>query len=79
MAGIDKIYGNREQWVELWGWLVIHRSQYSKFLYAPYFDNNVQIRPITNFPLYADIWLYDNCPLTWVKERIEEQYNGPPH
>lgn len=76
MAGIDKIYGTTEQWSELFYWLAEHRPQYCRFLYTPFWTEPVG--PISNFPMYADKWLYRHCELKWVKERIKDQYNGSP-
>jgi len=76
MAGIDKIYGTNEQWMELWQYLARHRPQYVKFLYPPF--GYVEPRPISNFPVYADRWLYKYCPLKWVKSRIKKQYASVP-
>lgn len=77
MAGIDKIYGTDEEWAELFRYLAMERPQYCRFLCGP-FGYEKQPRPISNFPPYADRWLYDNCPLKWVKKRIKEQYDGRP-
>jgi hypothetical protein len=77
MAVIDKIYGTNKEWEEFFFFLATKRPQYCRFLYPPFGYEN-SIRPISNFPQYADRWLYDNCPLKWVKKRIKEQYNGRP-
>ena len=78
MAAIDKIYGSNEQWEELFLWLARHRPQYIKFMALPFATDDKR-RQITNLPLYADKWLWDNCPLKWVKEALKFQYNGSPH
>ena len=78
MAGIDKIYGTDDQWQELLNWLCRNRPQYVKFMY-PAFGYIDKRRPITNLPVYADKWLWDHCPLKWVKDSLKFQYNGSPH
>lgn len=85
MAGIDKIYGNEQEWTELFCWLARYRPQYCKFLMLPFWtdwDAKPPVRTtsgaISMFPVYADKWLYKNCPLKWVKGRIKNQYNGDP-
>ena len=75
MAGIDKIYGTDEQWQELFLWLARNRPQYLKFMSLPFGYTDAQ-RPITNLPRYADKWLWDKCPIKWVKARLKFQYNG---
>jgi hypothetical protein len=77
MAGIDKIYGTKEQWEELFRYLAINRPQYCKFLYSPWGSTGEPMM-ISNFPVYADRWLWKHCPLLWVKDRLKEQYNGAP-
>ena len=77
MAGIDKIYGTREQAAELKEWIEKHYPEWEKYLY----DHNemmqsADIIPISNFPTEADYRLYHECPLDFVKARIEDQYNG---
>ena len=74
MAGIDKIYGSNKEWDELFVWLARNRPQYVKYLYGA-FSQIGEPRAISNFPTYADKWLYKNCPLKWARARIAEQYN----
>ena len=97
MAGIDKIYGTREQYNELKDWLfkkqkpikchvgfstingkdkdIYRKSLPTDYLYDlpnPFVGDE---GPISNFPHAIDMWLLENCPLTWVTDRIKEQYN----
>lgn len=76
MAAIDKIYGTKYQWIELFEYLRMARPQYVKFMYPPYFGANIQ--PLSNFPRYADKWLYKNCQLKFVRKAIKDQYRGKP-
>lgn len=87
MAGVDKLYGTEKEWQELFDWLRFRsgRVQYVRYLYIPQWMD-WEVNPprrifsgeISNFPARVDKWLYKNCPLKWVKERIREQYNGAP-
>ena len=77
MAGIDKIYGSQKDFEVLEEWLQKNKPEYFIYLYEAdgYKD---AIRPISNFSQEADVWLYNNCPISFVTERIREQYNGEP-
>lgn len=79
MSGIEKIYGTNDQFEEMLNWLAQNRPQYCRFLYQPFGYGSATNRPISNFPIYADKWLYKNCPLKWVKKAIEFRYNGDPN
>lgn len=78
MAAIDKIYGTQEEHDEFRAWCEKYNPDLLKYFYLKdgYLDRQ---RPITNFPTWADMWVWENCPIGWVKDRIREQYNGPPH
>jgi hypothetical protein len=79
MAAIDKIYGTHEQWCELFEFLQrSKRPQYVRFMYRPFgaATPDDQERPITNTPVYVDRWLWDNCPLKFVKARLREVYRN---
>lgn len=79
MAYIDKIYGSNEQWMELFDWLRFsNRPQYTRFMYCPFGMNSKTDRPITNTPVYVDRWLWDNCPLPFVKKRLKFMYGRRP-
>jgi len=75
MASIDKIYATKEQRDALADWLQENKPEYLKYLY--YWDwppNDTREHPISNFPEHVDVFLYNNCPLQFVKNRIAEQY-----
>ena len=78
MAGIDKIYGTYEQQKQLRKYLNNVAPQFLHCLYDYDQDINdeIGIRPISNFSTEADIFLWDNCPLPFVIERLKEQYNN---
>lgn len=74
MAAIDKIYGTTAQWDEFYEWLShSERPQYRRFFYDRDGYQN-EIRPIANFPLYADYWLRLQCPIKWVLDALDEQH-----
>ena len=102
MAGIDKIYGTREQYVEFKTWLEDNPVkikcyegfswegdkktkfyEYVSPLECLYKWGNIikseNIIPISNFPFEIDKWLWENCPIQFVRKRLKEQYgeNGP--
>jgi len=79
MAAIDKIYGSNEQWHELHDWLVHENPKLIKYLYPPTGYKDGTDRPISNFSMEADLWLWDNCPLQFVLAGLSFQYNGHPH
>lgn len=79
MAAIDKIYGTYYQWCEFHTWVATSkRPQYCRYFYPTpsYGEDGTGIGPITNTPVKVDIWLWENCPLEWVKERLKEMYGG---
>ena len=78
MAAIDKIYGTYAEGRELADWLGKNYPKLLNYFYdLP--DSSDEPFALTNFPSWADAWLYDHCPLQWVKDKITEQYNGSPH
>ena len=77
MAAIDKIYGTNQEYAELKAWIYEHRKPYLKYFYPRKLGYETkEPRAICNMPHSADRWLFQNCPLTWVRERILEQYGG---
>ena len=40
------------------------------------FNNNKEI-PVWNTPQVVDKYLYKNCPLKFIQDRLKEQYNNP--
>jgi hypothetical protein len=78
MAAIDGIFGTFDQWCEFHHWVATSkRPQYCKYFYpTPLNDGTKGL--IANTPVKVDIWLYNNCSLEWVKERLEIMHNGVP-
>lgn len=73
MASIDKIYGTKEQHLELKDWLQAFDEGMVDYLYDPDEQTGEHI-VISNFPMAMDEVLWIHCPLGWVKERLQEQY-----
>lgn len=79
MAAIDKIYGTNAEYDELKAWVYEQRKSLLRYFYPRRLGyERVEPRAICNMPMAADVWLYEHCPLEWVRERIEEQYGGRP-
>lgn len=81
MAGIDKIYGDQSQYWELWTFCYERRPSLLRYFRASHLTDKQphEERTICNLPVRADVWLWDNCPFEWVRERLIQQYDGPPY
>ena len=80
MAGIDKIYGTQKQYDQLKKWLEEYCPEGLGYLYErPSHPNLTELVALSNFPVYIDKVLWDNCPLLFVKLTLKEQYGrrGP--
>jgi hypothetical protein len=87
MAAIDKTYVNKEQLFEAIEWAkgvgeVTLENGYKfypiNFIYAYNDINELEDRDtyvLWNTPMWFDRWLWLNCPLPFVKDRIEDVYN----
>lgn len=77
MAAIDKIYGTYQQSIELWDWVQDNKPEYLVYVTKPdtykHLSDNYE-RPLSCFSEKADMWLLKHCSLTWVVDRINEQY-----
>ena len=89
MAGIDKIYGTYDQLIELKEWLGANETEIecvtgwdgddivesvlpSNYIYGGReFEGAIAI---SNFPPEIDNWLWNNCPIKFVTDRINIQY-----
>jgi hypothetical protein len=72
MAACDNLYGNKKEWEELNAFLYEHKPEWAFYMRSkPEGEEQVRICYI------ADIqgWLIENCPLKWVKERLEEDFD----
>jgi len=74
MASIDKIYGTLEQYDEFHAWCLLHKPEALKRFYPRDGFKTPNDRPITNFSTEMDEWMWDNCPLAWVRARLAVQY-----
>lgn len=74
MAEIDKIYGTKEQHREFAMWVMENKPELLEYFYPQ--PKGDDIDPITNFPVWADRFLWDSCPIPWVIERLYNQYGG---
>jgi hypothetical protein len=76
MAAIDKIYANKNQYDEFYLWCKQNKPEALDYFYKwPNEWDDGQDHPITNFPEWIDKWMLENCPLSWVIEKIKDQYN----
>jgi hypothetical protein len=74
MAAVDKIYGTRDQYDELWFYVANQKPEYLNYFYTQYYETTKSVCAIALFPEEVDRWLLKNCPLQWVKDYIKDQY-----
>lgn len=88
MAGIDKTYCNREQffravdWIKSVGTVTLENGHTFNPMYwvEGYNDlNNIADDQedfiLWNTPVWFDRWLWKNCPVDFIRERLEEVYD----
>jgi len=76
MAAIDKIYGTNEEYDIFYLWAATNNRELLKYFYPREgYENAKYDRPITNFPQELDEWLIQNCPIQFVRENLQFQYN----
>lgn len=87
MAAIDKTYVNKEQLLEAIEWAkgvgeVTLENGYKfypiNFIYAYNDIDELEDRDtyiLWNTPMWFDRWLWLNCPLSFIKDRIEDVYD----
>jgi len=83
MAACDNLYGNKKEWKELHDFLAKTNPKWIKL----YMKNEPEGDEEERICYIADIqgWLMKNCPLEWVKERLEDNFSiqtlicGKPH
>lgn len=81
MACIDKLYIKYDEYLVLKQWCEQTELTYNNgkkgspkdFLFS-YKEPYEGEAPVWNTPQAFDNWLYYNCPLSFVKERLKEQY-----
>lgn len=75
MASIDKLYGNRQQYNEFHSWLTEHNPQLLTKLFDPNMFDDQNKLIIAMFDESEDEWLYVNCGIQFVIDRLNEQYS----
>ena len=93
MAAIDKTYiNNKKDYEDLKNWVSTQKTcttpigesfDIKDYMYK--WDENAVLRafengkevPIWNTPQVVDKYLYKNCPLKFVQDRLKEQYRDP--
>lgn len=78
MSAIDKLWGTHEQYRELSAWLTDNAPGMLGFMGRPSdtADTGLRGASIALFPMEADAWLLDNCPLEWATDQIREMYGA---
>jgi enoyl-CoA hydratase/carnithine racemase len=71
----DEIYGTRQQCDELYKWCLEHYPGHENAFYSYDWDDGEH--PIARFTTIDNVWLFRNCPFSFVVERIREQYGLP--
>ncbi len=78
MAYIDKLYATKNQYDEFYEWAINHsdmgRTIANELIWYDEWTDKKDY-PIANLTTSQDMWLVRNCPITFVLERLEEQYN----
>lgn len=86
MATIDKTYANQQQYQNAALFLIANKEKMSQELgeeIKQYSDESYRVEwesnPEKTFPLWntsfiKDVWLYKNCDLEFVRNRLKEQY-----
>lgn len=75
MAAIDKIYGTKAQYDEFKEWCIKNKHAALKHFWDwEWKDDGEDGHPITSFPPELDYWMFFNCPIKFVTDRIFNQY-----
>ena len=91
MAAIDKTYVNKEQLLEAIEWAKgVDKATLENgstfypldFIYGyndlddpTFWEKEREVYVLWNTPIWYDRWLWLNCPLSFVRERLQEQYD----
>lgn len=88
MAAIDKTYVTRDQLIEAINWCIeigevtLENGYKFKPINYIYAYNDIDNLPdkkeyiLWNTSIWFDRWLWCNCPLSFVRERLQEQYDN---
>ena len=77
MSAIDRIYGTLEQYEEFTAWCAFNNKKLLPFLREWTIEQMEDglTHAISEFPEWADKWLFEHCDIRWVIERIKDQYD----
>ena len=81
MAGIDKIYMTKEQGKLYWMWMLDHETSCSEQTGKLPSDSFYETENgyVTNNTESVDWYLWNNCDLPFVQDRLKEQYPEEPN
>ena len=82
MACIDNMYGTKEQYYSLVGFLTINKKQFIEDVgYEPYFNDYSDYtldwseeHRIYSYDFDQDLWLINNCDFDWLIKDLLESY-----
>ena len=84
MAACDYLYGNKKEWQELHDFFIEKkRKKWVKMYMRSQPDSEQESRICYIASIQG--WLVKNCPLSWVKERLDNNFDiqalicGTPH
>jgi len=72
---MQKMYGTHNQWVILRHWLKKNHPEYLTFMYGKPKEKTGDF-PVANFPQDADFYLFQKCPIEFVRKNLREKYPG---
>ena len=91
MAGIDKTYVNKSELIETINWakevgeVILENGYkfqpldfirgYNDINDPEFLEKEYDVYILWNTPVWFDRWLWCNCPLPFVRERLQEQYD----
>lgn len=73
MAGVDKIYGTKDEYIIFKKWLEKENPKLLCGLYGWDWKDDKE-HPISNFLIKEDFWLLKHCPFEFVTGRIKARY-----
>lgn len=75
MAAIDKIYGSREEWDQIFAWLTEFYPNRVFEMYERPQSRDLDV-PLSNFSDETNLFLWNHCDMGLVQYRLKQQY-GP--
>lgn len=73
MAACDNLYGNKKEWEELRDFLLENNPKAFYYMNPKPIEEDEEVR-ICYIP-DIQAWLIKNCPLKWVQERLNENFD----